>query len=200
MTGNFDAFIEKVLEEHGQFRIRNMRCAIPLPLDDDYDNSRQRLLVYEKKRDILMNLARPDPAITENESQKFPVTIISGSRASKRWDMSINLFSEKTPDEIIKAVGFSRKFQRQNALHLPHLVSIDRNVAVYQVVTSCLPIKLRDIIHNRAQMELRATKLIELLLMGFLELCFFKVSMRTIQPCSVFVSRDFQSLVFSDIS
>ena len=93
-----------MLHSREPIKIQNLRCAIPIVHDDEPDNRRQRELVYDQKRSILLNMARPNPLLLETMLKKLPLTYCDHFTLYRRWHLDRDLFKEQLPNEITRVI------------------------------------------------------------------------------------------------
>ena len=64
--------VEVLLAHETMIKISELDYNFSILVDEDDENSRKRKMVYNKKRDLLLNLAEQNPLLNDNTDAFYP--------------------------------------------------------------------------------------------------------------------------------
>jgi hypothetical protein len=132
------------------FKIDELSWTFPILSDICTLNAERRKLVYIKRRDFAMKLAKEtsqDLMQVERFSRKGDQT---ARNHTLNFDLTRNFYNEEEPQKVLSCLRYSRANAKQDHEYLPHFADFNRNQMVSSLKLTHEPIMLRSIVGNRS--------------------------------------------------
>ena len=126
-----------------------MNRVFPIYCDDDTTNVDIRKLLYDLKRNILLNMAEPTNHLENPDMGSYPKLKRTSHTLSTRWCLMKNYFEELRPDDVLSFIHNTLSFKFKKYKYLPSFIGVSRDGMLLQVTTTSLPISLREITQDR---------------------------------------------------